>query len=62
MEGTAVMATVVMLVPAPVVVVLTVAVVTVCPTVYLEDDGAERDEKADTDAAQKHQSRPLGLV
>lgn len=62
MEGTAVMATLRMPVPVAVVRVLTVAIVTVCPTVYLEDDGAECDKKANADTAQKHQGCPLGLV
>lgn len=54
------MATVMM--PVPVAMVLAVAIVTVCSTVYLEDDGAECDKKANTDTAQKHQGCPLGLV
>lgn len=60
--GTAVGATVVMPGPVAVVRLAAVAVVAVCSTVYLEDDGAERDEKADADAAKKHQRCPLGLV
>lgn len=64
MDGTAVMAMMVMPVPVAVVrvSVFTVAVAAVCSTVYLEDDGAERDKKADADTAQKHQRCPLGLV
>ena len=64
MDWTAVMATVVMPVPVAVVrvSVFTVAIAAVCSTVYLEDNGAERDKKADADTAQKHQRCPLGLV
>lgn len=62
MVGTAVVATVMMPVPVAMVRVFIVAIVTVCSTVYLEDDGTERDKKADTDTAQKHQGCPLWLV
>lgn len=62
MEGTAVMATVMMPIPVAIVRMLTVAIVTVRSTVYLEDDGAECDKEADTDTAQKHQGSPLRLV
>lgn len=62
MVGTAVMATLMMPVPVAMVRVVTVAVVAVCSTVYLEDDGAECDKKSDTDTAQKHQCCPLGLI
>ena len=62
MEGTAVRAVVMMPVPVAMVRVLAVAIVTVCSTVYLEDDGAECDEEANTHTAQKHQGCPLGLV
>lgn len=41
---------------------VTVAIVTVSPTVYLEDDGTEGDKKADADSTKEHQSRPLRLV
>lgn len=42
--------------------VVGVAIVTVCPTVYLEDDGAQCDQETDTDASEEHQSCPLRLV
>lgn len=42
--------------------VLAVAIVAICPTVYVEDDGTECDKKANADATQKHQRCPLGLV
>lgn len=42
--------------------VVGVAIVTVCSTVYLEDDGAQRDQETDADASEKHQSCPLRLV
>lgn len=41
---------------------VTVAIVTVSPAVYLEDDGTEGDKKADADATKEHQSGPLRLV
>lgn len=61
--GTVVVMMVVMVLP-PVATVglLAVAIVTVSSTVYLEDDGAECDDKANADAAQEHQCRPLRLV
>lgn len=61
--GAVVVVMVVMVLP-PVATVglVAVAIVTVSPTVYLEDDGAERDDKANADAAQEHQGCPLGLV
>ena len=48
--------------PVAMVEVLTVAIVAVRSTVYLEHDGAQCDEKADAHTAQKHQRRPLWLV
>lgn len=62
MVGTAAMVTVMMPSPAAMVRVVTVAIVAVSSTVYLEDDGAECDEKAGADTAQKHQCCPLRLV
>jgi len=62
MEGAAGMAMVMMLVPAAMLRMLIVAIVTVCSTVYLEDDGAEGHKEANADSAHKHQGRPLGLV
>ena len=58
------MVVVTVMVPAPVAMVrvVTVSVVTVCSTVYLEDDGTECDEEAATHTTQKHQGRPLRLV
>lgn len=62
MVGTAVVATVMMPVPVAMVRVVTVTIVAVRSTVYLEDDGAECDKKADADTTQKYQRCPLGLV
>lgn len=62
MVGTAVMVTLMMPLPVAMVRVATVAVVAVRSTVYLEDDGAECDKKADADTTQKHQRCPLRLV
>lgn len=42
--------------------VFTVAIVTVCSTVYLKNYGAECDDQANTDSAEKHQSCPLRLI
>lgn len=53
---------VVVLPPVAAVGLVAVAIVTVSSTVYLEDDGAECDDKANADAAQKNQRCPLGLV
>lgn len=53
---------VVVLLPVATVGLVGVAIVTVGSTVYLEDYGAERDEKADADATQEHQRCPLRLV
>lgn len=41
---------------------LAVAIVTVSPTVYLEDDGTECDKKAEADAAKEDQRCPLWPV
>ena len=62
MVWTVVMATVMMPVPMAMVRLVTVAIVAVCSTMYLEDDGAECDKKAYTDTAQKHQCGSLGLI
>lgn len=62
MVGTAVMVTPMMPVPVAMVRVVTVAIVAVCSTVYLEDDGTECDKKANGDTSQKHQRCLLGLV
>lgn len=61
--GTVVVMMVVMVLP-PVATVglVAVAIVTVSSTVYLEDDGNECDDEANTDAAQEHQRCPLRLV
>lgn len=42
--------------------IVSVAIVAVCSTVYLEDDGAQCDKKANAHAAKKHKRCPLGLV
>lgn len=60
--GTVVVMMVVVLLPVATVGLVGVAIVTVGSTVYLEDYGAERDEKADADATQEHQCCPLRLV
>lgn len=62
MVGTVVLATAVRPTPVAMMEVVTVTVVTVCSTVYLEDDGAQCDKKTNTHATEKHQSCPLWLV
>lgn len=57
-----VMMVVAVLLPVAAVGLVAVAIVTVGSTVYLEDYGAECDDKADAHAAQEHQRCPLRLV
>lgn len=42
--------------------IIAVAIVAVGTTVYLEDDGAQRDKEAGTHTAEKHQGCSLRLV
>lgn len=62
MVGTVVMATVMLPVPVAVVGFVSVAIVAVCSTVYLEDDGHQCDEETNTHTTEKHQCRLLRLV
>lgn len=56
------MMVVVVLPPVAAVGLVAVAIVTVGSTVYLENYGAEGDDKANADTAQEHQRCPLRLV
>lgn len=62
MVGTAVMAMVMKSVPWAMGKILSVAIVAVCSTVYLEDDGTQCNKKANTHASKKHQCCPLRLL
>lgn len=53
MVGTVVMTTVMLPVPVAMVGVVSVAIVAVCSTVYLEDDGHQCDNETDTHTAKK---------
>lgn len=62
MVGTAMMVAVMRPLPVAMVRVLSVSIVAVGSTVYLENDGPECDKETNTDATQKHQRCPLRLV
>lgn len=62
MVGTAMVVAVMRPLPVAMVRVVSVSIVAVGSTVYLENDGSECDKEANADATQKHQRCPLRLV